>query len=259
MNIIKKTIKKLLQVSRLYSWVIVAKKRIDYFDPMVRTRQKEAFNFYSQFIKSGDLCFDIGANVGDITEIFLKLGAKVIAIEPQEICLEILYKLFGKNKNLVIINKAVGERPGYSELSVCEDAHSISTMSDKWKKEGRFSQYYKWTKTQKVLVTTLDELIKEYGQPKFCKIDVEGLEESVLKGLTKPIPYISFEFTEEFFDDTKKCINYLSSLGRAEFNYSIGESPKLFSPNWLKAGELYSKLENIDNKYLWGNIYVKFF
>ena len=258
MSFTKKIIKKFLYVLGLYPWMVVLEKRIGYFNPVAKTNQKEMLNFYSQFIKNGDLCFDIGANVGDITETFLKLGARVIAVEPQKICLKILYRLFRKNKNLVIVNKAVGEESGISELSISEEAHSISTMSNKWKKEGRFSQNYKWTKNQKVMVVTLDDLIKEYGLPKFCKIDVEGFEVSVLKGLTRSISYISFEFTREFFDDAKKCIDYLFSLGQAEFNYSIGESPKLFSSTWLKSEELYLKLENINDKYLWGNIYVKF-
>ena len=79
-------------------------------------------------------------------------------------------------------------KKGYLKLQICENAPTISTMSDKWIKDGRFSNDYKWTKTQLVAVTTLDDLIKEYGSPKFCKIDVEGFEYPVLKGLTKPIP-----------------------------------------------------------------------
>src|SRR5262245_12044409 len=52
-------------------------------------------HFYSQFIAPGNLCYDVGANVGDRTDIFRKLGARVIAIEPQTACLEVLRQRFG--------------------------------------------------------------------------------------------------------------------------------------------------------------------
>lgn len=216
-------------------------------------------DFYSHFINKGDLCFDVGANLGNRTEVFLKLGAKVVCIEPQDSCLQILDRLYGNNNNVIIINKGLAEKEGYLKLHICENATTISTMSDKWVKNGRFSTDYKWTKTQLVPVTTLDDLIKEYGLPKFCKIGVEGFEYPVLKGLTKPIPYISFEFTREFFDDSKKCITHLLSIGRAEFNCSIGESYQLLFPSWITPKELYNKLDSFDENLLWGDIYVKFF
>lgn len=45
--------------------------------------------FYEQFIRPNDICFDIGANMGNRTEVFLKLGAKVIAVEPQSECVNL--------------------------------------------------------------------------------------------------------------------------------------------------------------------------
>ena len=87
--------------------------------------------FYSSFVKKGSLCFDIGANIGQKTEIFLKLGAKVIAVEPQEDCVRFLKKKFQKNPNVTIVNKAVDHVEGDKELYVCE-ANTLSTMSQKW-------------------------------------------------------------------------------------------------------------------------------
>ena len=39
-------------------------------------------SFYSEWIAKVDLVFDVGANIGQYTEIFSSLGARVIAIEP---------------------------------------------------------------------------------------------------------------------------------------------------------------------------------
>lgn len=241
---------------KLYALTIFIRRWLFY--PEVIKKEREFLNFYSQFIEKDDLCFDIGANVGSKAKLFLKSGAKVVAVEPQKNCCQRMQRLYGTNENLTIINKGLADKPGYLDLSICDSYHGLSTMSEKWKREGRFAQEYKWTKTQKVPVITLDNLITEYGLPKFCKIDVEGFEVSVLKGLTKPIPYISFEFHREFFDNAKKCINYLLSLGSAEFNCAIGESRELLFSKWVSAVELYNRLAAIEDEDLWGDIYVKF-
>lgn len=219
--------------------------------------QSKMLDFYSHFINKGDLCYDVGANVGNRTEVFLKLGAKVVSIEPQDICFQLLNRLYGNNSNAIIINKGIADKSGFLKLHICDDATTISTMSEKWMKNGRFSTDYKWTKTQVVPVTTLDFLIKEYGLPKFCKIDVEGFEYQVLKGLNEPVPYISFEFTGEFLDEAKKCITHLLSIGYAKFNCSIGESNKLLFPSWITSEELYKELDLLEQSS-WGDIYVKF-
>jgi len=75
-------------------------------------------NFLSQFIKKGDLCYDIGANIGYFTKVFLLLGARVISIEPQENNIQRLYDVFNKNKKVIIIPKAVGEKIGSAEMTI---------------------------------------------------------------------------------------------------------------------------------------------
>ena len=219
---------------------------------------KKSLKFYSQFIHKGDLCFDIGANIGGRTQLFLELGAKVVSVEPQRVCLQHITNLFGNNKDVIIVPKALAESEGTATLALCEEAPILSTMSDKWKNEGRFSKEYKWTATQEVPTTTLDALTDQYGVPVFCKIDVEGFEYSVLRGLTKPINIISFEFTREFLQDATKCINHISSLGPVKFNCSIGETMKLLFPAWVTPEELYTGLESLNDNNLWGDIYARF-
>lgn len=226
--------------------------------PEAVKQEKRELLFYSQFIKKGDLCFDVGANIGNKTNIFLKLGAKVIAIEPQELACQKINDFYGDNKNLVVVNKGLADKAGFLELSIGEDQSVLATMSEKWRKEGGISKDYTWTKTEKVSVSTLNDLIAEYGLPKFCKIDVEGFEQQVLKGLTKPIPYISFEFTKEFLFDAKACVDHLLSLGKPTFNYSIGTLNALFFKDWVSGDELFEELEKITDKDLWGDIYVNF-
>lgn len=223
----------------------------------VRQEKKELL-FYSQFIKKGDLCFDVGANIGNKTNIFLKLGAKVVAIEPQELACQKIQQLYGDNKNLTVVNKGLADKSGFLELSIGEDLSVLATMSEKWRKEGGIFKDYTWANTQKVLVCTLNDLISEYGLPKFCKIDVEGFEQQVLKGLSQPIPYLSFEFHKNFLDESKACVKYLASLGKAEFNGCFGESKEFIFATWVSADEILSKLSQSNDKDLWGDIYVKY-
>ena len=69
----------------------------------------------------------MGANVGNRTKIFLKLGVEVVAIEPQDQCVNILNSLFGKDKQLTIIKKVLGSSVGEAELMIC-NANTISSL-----------------------------------------------------------------------------------------------------------------------------------
>jgi len=131
--------------------------------------------FYSLFISKGDLCFDIGATKGSYTKIFLQLGAIVVSVEPQRTCLNVLYRLYGQNKSVHIVGKAVGSKEGVKDMIICNKYSSLSTLSEHWMNEIRYSIHFNKVKKQKVELITLDKLIELYGQPKFCKIDVEDM------------------------------------------------------------------------------------
>lgn len=212
--------------------------------------------FYSQLVKPGDLCFDVGANIGSKTKIFLELGARVVCIEPQPNCFDVLTETYQNDSNVVIVPKGLAAQPGSRSLSVCGSADAISTFSEKWK-TGRFRSYA-WEAAVEVPVTTLDALIQEFGSPKFCKIDVEGFEYEVLQGLSRPISFIAFEFTREFINDARLCIEYLGSLGRADFNYALGETPALILSDWTDRNTLFECIERNTDDLLWGDIYVRF-
>lgn len=254
----QRKITRLLELGGLY-WII--KPFYDLlrpFNPRYLQQRKEMLNFYSQFIGEDNLCFDIGANLGTRTEIFLELGAKVVTVEPQRACIQRLRKKYGSNKKVILVEKAIGEKEGRGRLML-NDIHILSSMSKSWiksvKTSGRFSGY-KWEKTVVVPMTTLDKLIKQYGRPAFCKIDVEGFEEQVIKGLSQPIKALSFEFVPEFIDSTISCIKHLSRLGMNQFNYSLGEIPRLVLPKWVSPDEIGEILLSLPNKTILGEVYV---
>lgn len=217
---------------------------------------EETSAFYSRLLKPGDLCFDVGANSGSKTKIFLELGARVVCIEPQPNCVDVLKSTYRNDSNVVIVPKGLATQPGRRSLSICRSADAISTFSEKWK-TGRFRSYA-WEPAVDVPVTTIDALIQEFGSPKFCKIDVEGFEYEVLRGLSSPISFIAFEFTREFINDAMLCIEYLGSLGSADFNYALGETPALFLSDWTDRSTLFESIERNTDDLLWGDIYVRF-
>lgn len=216
--------------------------------------------FYSQFVRPGDLCFDVGANLGNRLKVFLSLDAKVVAVEPQQQCMYLLRRVYGDNEAVTLVNKALGavEGEGIIKTSV---AHTLSSLSSDWieavKKSGRFAQQT-WDNKQTVQITTLDQLIEDYGLPSFIKIDVEGFEEEVVKGLSQPVPMLSLEFTPEFLQSTVNCIAHLSQLAEIQMNYSLGETACLVLPDWISHQDMLTRLEDLaDNHQVFGDVYIR--
>ena len=121
--------------------------------------------------------------MGSRVRILLKLGARVVAVEPQDECVETLKKAFRRNRHLTVVQKALGACEGHAEI-MKTSVTTLSSLSSEWidsvRRSGRFSQY-DWNRRQVVPMTTLDSLIVQYGTPFFIKIDVEGFEYEVHK------------------------------------------------------------------------------
>ncbi len=210
--------------------------------------------FFSSFVKDGDLVFDVGAHEGEMAEVFLQLGARVVCIEPNPACVRVLRKRFGGDGRLVIVQKGVGAEEGRMELSICEGSSSLSTFSERWK-SGRFKGE-RWAARVSAEMTTLDRLVREHGRPAFCKIDVEGFEPQVLGGLSSPVGSLSFEFTKEFLDDARACAERLSGIGMGRFDFSPYGESSLSIGRWVGAAELLDRLDGESDSRLWGDIYA---
>jgi FkbM family methyltransferase len=189
-------------------------------------RNKSQQKFYSTVIGSNDLVFDVGANIGQRSEIFAKLARQVVAVEPQPNCIRHLKSRFKFNRRVKIEQIALGETPGEATMWQSESS-GISSMSRRFidtMGQGVFSDQT-WNKEIQVPVRTLDSLIALHGVPAFMKIDVEGYELAVLKGLTQPIPMISFEYEPELIDQARSCAGRVNEISADyQFNYCLGEN-----------------------------------
>ena len=219
-------------------------------------KRRIRYHDVKKFLNTNDLFFDVGAHLGDKSKELIKNKINVVMIEPQPECLKELKKLYSKNPFVTIIPMGLGRSKQKLEMSISSKQPVISTFAEHWK-TGRFSESV-WDKKITVDITTLDELIKKFGDPKFIKIDVEGFEHEVLLGLTKKSGIISFEFASEFIENAYKSIDYLISIGYTEFNYSLGERRKFYT-QWSNANTIKEGLKNNikEDDLLWGDLYCK--
>jgi FkbM family methyltransferase len=216
--------------------------------------------FYRDLVRPKGLCFDIGANIGNRLASFRRLGFRVVALEPQPQCYNRLQSAFGGDNDVTLINKAVGSISGEASMMVSA-SHTVSTLSqafiDATTQSGRF-EGVSWDEKITVEVTSLDELISRHGVPDFIKIDVEGFELEVIRGLSHPIRLIALEWTPELTDCLIKCVTHLSQLGPIDCNLSWGESMKLARRSWMSEESLISIINQLrDETYLFGDIYIR--
>ncbi|HEU4945372.1 MAG TPA: FkbM family methyltransferase [Solirubrobacterales bacterium] len=249
-ELIKRSVRKALETTPRGRAYLASRHR-----RMAAEQHERGVSFYRDRIEPRGLCFDIGANVGNRTEMLREIDARVIAVEPQGSCVRELRDRFADDSDVVVVASALGSSPGKAEIAVCDDDPTISTMSARWQNEGRFSDQT-WTRQEEVEVTTMDRLIEEHGSPSFCKIDVEGFEKEVLEGLSAPVRCVSFEFTREFLDDARACVALLGNLGPIEVNVSFGETMCL-AQAWTDAETIFSMVESNVAGQDWGDIYVR--
>ena len=214
---------------------------------------------YGDFIRRGDLVFDIGAHVGDRVASFRRLGARVVAVEPQPAMVRVLRLFYGRHADVAIEAVAVGRGVGTTSMMINADNPTVSTASREFVSAARDApgwETQRWIKSVPVPVTTLDALIGKHGAPAFIKIDVEGFEEEALRGLTRAVKALSFEFTIIQRDVALACIERCIALGYARFNAALGESQTFVNADWVGGEEIARWLTGLPHVANSGDIYA---
>lgn len=199
-----------------------------------RRRMEARSAFYAQFVREHSLVFDVGAREGSRAELFLNLGARVVAVEPNPDLVQKLRDKFGDDERVVLVDAAL-------------DSHSAS--------EARpiGDDCAKWAK-----VTTLDQLIARFGTPDFCKLAVDGSELQVLSGLSMAIASLSFGYTRWQLDDALRCVRRLENLGPYRFNFSAKGAAELACSAWATSEQICQILrEQVrQEERAYGNLYA---
>lgn len=178
---------------------------------------------FDQIIAEGQLVVEAGANIGVHTLFFArKVGSagRVLAFEPQRLCFQSLCGNMALNSitNAFCWNMGLAESPG--EMTVPNlDPRTPNNFGGVGMERDAVGDV--------VSVTTIDEM--DLPQCDFIKIDVEGMEESVIRGASntiekfKPVLYVECDRIEA----EKSLIALIDLLGYNMFWHL----PPLFNPN----------------------------
>lgn len=230
--LIKKYLEILLYLFRLkkfelgVSYVSIFNRQIYYDSPLGLSGYQSILTRHNNLIKIAKirdvkLTIDIGANVGFFSLLIRELFPKswIIAVEPAEQTYKALFMNFNKDKNIILVKKAISDRNGFSDLTINTQSSAISSLNG-LERKGNSEKFI----VEKVGTTTLDSLIpNRFRTVDILKIDVESFEKQVLKGAKKTLMktrYLLIEITIEGNKNyTFSEIN--SMLYSKEYNFQL--------------------------------------
>ena len=187
---------------------------------MVQTTCGPDERAYLQYFKSKignkiPILFDVGFNRGDFTKEFLELfpDGTVYGFEPLPEIYGLSKKIFESNPNVIIENFGLGHISENATEYYLQDG--FDGMSSVFYRPKYFPKFN--VKIEHIILKQFDLIAHNYPTPDFIKIDTEGMDFYVLKGMenllsTKRPPLIQIEIGECLIDAQvtfKEIIDFL--------------------------------------------------
>jgi FkbM family methyltransferase len=158
------------------------------------------------------LLFDIGANRGDAVVVGLEQGYTVVAVEPSRVFAQLVSNFIYDSRVTPLRCAVSNTNDQLVEFYEAEE-DGLSTLNKDWLTSDQMPYNGKPYTTTSASTVTIDALANKYGHPDLIKIDVEGAEWNVLKGMTRAYGVVAFEWTLATLDEHQKQLQYLAGLG----------------------------------------------
>ena len=164
--------------------------------PLLDDSSNTVFGILQTLIHSGDVVYDIGANIGLYSRIMLQWhhAGKVIAFEPMSDNVELLKenaRLAPDPSKLLVFPTALGDRIGFEELQIDDVSSGTAVLS---KVSGGQAAKVRRLRdlpplTELIPIWRLDDLVaqEQLPLPDVMKIDTEGAGGMVLRGAVQTI------------------------------------------------------------------------
>lgn len=170
-----------------------------------------------------DLVFDFGLHHGEDSAYYLAKGYRVVAFEADPISADFCRRRFHSEiaaGKMRIIEGAIADDPSQTEVRfyVNRSKPVWSTSNSSWvKRNQRWGMH-----VEEVVAKTVDVrgAFLNFGIPHFLKMDIEGVERTILRMLQtfeSIPPRLSLESEKENFGDLLSDLNLLTQLGYSRF------------------------------------------
>jgi FkbM family methyltransferase len=205
--------------------------------------------------------YDIGANIGKFTDENIKINkdCDFILVEANPKLAEDLKIKYKNNNKISVVNCLISDIDDEQIDFHVYQSDTISTANNEWIKNGRFKNY-RLEKTIKINSLSLDKLINVYGEPTYIKIDVEGYENVVIRGMKKYLGFLSFEWAEELKPQIIDSISHLKNIGYTQYHISYNDNYTFIPKDFVSYDDIISIINTEliqDRMDKWGMIFVK--